>query len=153
MQNQSDHDRTYEPRVVANPVLGFAVLLALFIPVAAWCGYNWVRASKLESYGVQAPGRISSFDYGVASRYGSSHVYYSFEVKGEILSGSSLYGSSFDVAPSKGDRVPITYDPENPNINSYDPEADMYRAARIAMCDAGGTVGIFIFLLMRMKRK
>lgn len=150
-QNPNDR-RTYEPPGIANPVLGIVVILSLFIPVAVWCGYNWFRASNLESYGVQAPGRVSSLRTGPQSRYGSPTVFYSFKVNGQIHEGSSTWGSSLDTLPSKGERVSITYDRENPDINSYHPQEDKNHAARIVGFDAAGTIGILIFLLMKMKR-
>ena len=147
----------YQPPGIANPTLGIAIIILLFIPIACWQGYNYFRASNLAAYGVQATGRVSSWSSGAGGKYIVPKVAYTFEVNGRSYDGSSTYGSSVDLSsieslPTNGQIASITYDRENPAINSYDPEADMYHAGRIVEVDAAGSLGLLIYLLMKMRR-
>jgi len=132
------------------------MIILLFVPIACWQGYNYFRASHLAAYGVQTPGRVSWWSSG-AGKYVVPKVDYTFEVNGRSYEGSSTYGSSADLAsidslPTIGQSASITYDRENPSINSYDPEADMYHAGRFVVMDAVGSLGLLVFLLTKLKR-
>ena len=152
-QDDSDCSTDSEPPGIANPLLGVGVLLLMLLPIVGWYGYGWVRANNLASYGLQAPGRLESFQtldgHGVLS---GSSASYTFSVNGQTYRGRSAWGSGISPFPQEGESISVTYDRENPNVNSWDPQADIDHAEKVIGYSLAGTCGVFLLLLTKLKR-